>query len=110
MPIADRFDFLDLVFFLKIVKELVPVSLGLPAYIIPYQGHPRLRSSHLDSLSFVSTIIPHATTNAFAKDFFFRAHTKWNHVPSEVRDINSVTDHSNANSRLICWKKSSLGQ
>ena len=108
MPIADRFDFLDLVFFLKIVKGLVPVS--LPAYIIPCQGHSRLRSSHLDSLSFVSTIIPRATTNAFARDFFFRANTKWNHVSFEVRDINSVTNHSNANSRLIWWKKSSLGQ
>ena len=108
MPITDRFDFLDLVFFLKIVKGLVPVS--LPAYIIPCQGHSRLRSSHLDSLSFVSTIIPRATTNAFARDFFFRAHTKWNHVPLEAGDINSVTDHSNPNSRLICGKKSSLGQ
>ena len=90
MPIADRFDFLDLIFFFKIVKGLVPVS--LPAYIIPYQGHSRLRSSHLDSLSFVSTIVPRATTNAFARNFFYRTHTKWNHVPFEVRDINSLTE------------------
>jgi hypothetical protein len=73
MPIADRFDFLDIIFF-KIVKGLVPVS--LPAYIIPDQGHSRLRSSHLDSLSFVSTIVPRATTNAFARNFFLRTHTK----------------------------------
>ena len=90
MPIAERFDFLDLLFFYKIVKGLVPIE--LPPYLLQYQGNSRLRSSHLDRLSFVSSIIPHTSTNAFARSFFFRTHTKWNHIPLSIREIDSLME------------------
>ncbi len=90
MPIADRFDFLDLIFFYKVVKGLVPVK--LPHYMTPYQGNTRLRSSHLDSLCFTSSLIPRTATNAFAKSFFFRTHTKWNHIPLSIRETGSITE------------------
>ncbi len=90
MPIAKRFDFLDLLFFYKIVKGLVPIE--LPPYLIQYQGNSRLRNSHLDRFSFVSSIIPRTSTNAFAKSFFFRTHTKWNHIPINIREIDSLTE------------------
>ena len=102
MPIEDRFDFLDLIFFFKIVKGLVPVT--LPAYLTPYQGNSRLRSSHLDSLCFVSSIVPRATTNAFAKNFFYRTHSKWNHVPFEVREINSLSEFK-AKLNAYMWQR-----
>ena len=102
MPIEDRFDFLDLIFFFKIVKGLVPVP--LPAYLTPYQGNSRLRSSHLDSLCFVSSTVPRASTNAFAKNFFYRTHSKWNHVPFEVRESNSLSEFK-AKLNAYMWER-----
>ena len=90
MPIADRFDFLDLIFFFKVVKGLVPVE--LPPYLSLYQGNTRLRSSHLDKLCYISSLSPQTATNAFAKSFFFRTHTKWNHIPLSIREIDSLTE------------------
>ena len=90
MPIEDRFDFLDLIFFFKIVKQHIPVI--LPSYLQPHQGHSTLRNSHMDSLCFVSSISPRTSSNAFAKNFFFRTHTKWNHIPLDIREIESITD------------------
>ncbi|MCP4490634.1 MAG: hypothetical protein GY820_25480 [Gammaproteobacteria bacterium] len=90
MPLADRFDFLDLIFFFKVVKGLVPVE--LPPYLTLYQGNTRLRNSHLDKLSYVSLLSPRTATNAFARSYFFRTHTKWNHVPFEIRETDSLTE------------------
>ena len=90
MPIVDRFDFLDLIFFFKVVKGLVPVE--LPPYLTLYQGNTRLRSSHLDKLCYVSSLSPRSATNAFAKSFFFRTHTKWNCIPLDIREIDSITE------------------
>ena len=105
MPIEDRFDFLDLIFFFKIVKGLIPVD--LPPYLTPYQGTSRLRSCHLDDLCFVSSTLPRASTNAFAKNFFYRTHTKWNHVPYEVREINSLSEFKSKLTAYM-WEKISL--
>ena len=102
MPIEDRFDFLDLIFFFKIVKQHIPVI--LPSYLQPYQGHSRLRNSHMDSLCFVSSISPRASSNAFAKNFFYRTHTKWNHIPLDIREIESITDFKSKLSTYM-WGK-----
>ncbi len=101
MPIADRFDFLDLIFFFKVVKGLVPVE--LPPYLSLYQGNTRLRSSHLDKLCYISSLSPQTATNAFAKSFFFRTHTKWNHIPLVIREANSITEFK-AQLTVHMWK------
>ena len=90
MPLSDRFDFLDLVFFFKIIKGMIPVE--LPSYIIPYQGSSRLRRTHLDHLSYVSTVTPRTEMGPLAKSFFYRTFTMWNHVPLEIRQIESLSD------------------
>ena len=90
MPIEDRFDFLDLIFFFKIVKQLIPVN--LPSYLQQFQGQSRLRNSHLDHLCYVSSITPQKSSNAFARNFFFRTHTKWNHLPLDIRTVESITE------------------
>ena len=90
LPLAVRFDFLDLIFFYKVASGLVPVE--LPSYIVPYSGSTRLRSSHLDYLCFVSTIIPRCSSNALAHSFFYRTHTKWNNIPLEIRQVGSLNE------------------
>ena len=102
MPIEDRFDFLDLIFFFKIVKQHIPVI--FPPYLQPFQGHSRLRNSHMDSLCYVSSILPRASSNAFAKNFFFRTHTKWNHIPLDIREIESITEFKSKLSTYM-WDK-----
>ena len=90
MPLSDRFDFLDIIFFFKVVRGIVPVE--LPPYLIPYQENSRLRGSRMDDLCYTSTITPRTTTNALSKSFFYRTHTKWNNIPPEVRQIVNLTD------------------
>ena len=102
MPIEDRFDFLDLIFFFKIVKQHIPVT--LPSYLQPFQGHSRLRNSHMDSLCFDTSILPRASSNAFAKNFFFRTHTKWNHIPLAIREIESINEFKSKLSTYM-WDK-----
>ena len=49
-----KFDLNDLVFFHKVLHDLVPVS--MPNYLNLFDGNTRLRSTHLDDLSFVSNL------------------------------------------------------
>ena len=102
MPIIDRFDFLDLIFFFKVVKGLVPVE--LPPYLTLYQGNTRLRNSHLDKLCYISSLSPRSATNAFAKSFFFRTHTKWNHIPLVIRETESITEFKSQLTVHTCGK------
>jgi endonuclease/exonuclease/phosphatase family metal-dependent hydrolase len=90
LPLAVRFDFLDILFFYKVVTGLVPVE--LPCYLVPYSGNTRLRHSHLDHLCLVSTVSPRTTTNALAQGFFYRTHTKWNNLPLEVRELATLSE------------------
>ena len=90
MPLSDRFDFLDLLFFFKIVRGLIPVE--LPSYIVPFQGNTRLRRAHLDHLSYVSTISPRRENGPLGKGFFYRTFTKWNHLPFELRQLDSLPE------------------
>ena len=88
LPLRQRFILNDLIFLHKIVNELIPVQ--LPYYLKWFDGTSRLRSTHLDHLSLVSSITP--CRNSFKtleKSFFYRAHSLWNCIPLEVREIGS---------------------
>ena len=101
MPISDRFDFLDIIFFYKIIKGLIPVE--LPPYIMLYSGNSRLRSSHMDHLCYVSSITPRSTNNALGKSFFYRTITKWNHIPLSIRDLNDIGEFKSSLIKYM-WK------
>ena len=59
----------------------------MPPYLSLFTG-TRLRSSHLDSLCFVSSVLPRgSSTAALNKSFFNRTHNLWNRIPLEIRQI-----------------------
>ena len=84
LPLSKRFDLNDILFLHKIVHKLILVS--FPHYMTFFQGVSRLRSTHLDSLSLVSSITPSSPTNAFANSFFYRSHCLWNRIPFCIRE------------------------
>ena len=94
LPISERFEFLDILFFFKIVRGLVPVE--LPSYITPYMGSSRLRSSHMDHLCFVCSITPKPSNGPFGKSFFYRTHCNWNHLPLDIKGIVSIEEFKSA--------------
>ena len=63
----------------------------MPDYLSLYNGNSRLRSTHLDNLSFVTINIASTATsiNNLNKSFFFRSHTFWNSLPFDIR--NSIS-------------------
>ncbi len=64
--------------------------MSLPDYLSLFTGQTRLRSTHLDRLSFVSTLLPRGkSTSLLDKSFFFRVHSLWNDLPLEIREIGS---------------------
>ena len=86
LPLLKRFDLNDLILFHKTVYNLVP--LNLPTYLSFFNGISRLRSCHFDSLSIVCTLQPRNVNNvSLNKSFFYRAHTLWNALPFEIRQI-----------------------
>ena len=101
LPLSVRFELNDILFLHKVINKLVPVE--LPAYLSFFQGQSRLRSSHLDSLSLVSSISPRSSANVFANSFYYSTHCKWNRLPFEMREIES---HQNFKDVLIkhMWK------
>ena len=86
LPLSSRFDLNDVLLLHKVVYELIPLK--LPSYLSFFAGQSRLRRCHLDRLSFVCSIVPASTTNAFANSFFYRVHCKWNRIPLEIREIS----------------------
>ena len=121
LPIKFRFDFNDLKMFHSIVHGFSCVK--LPEYIIPFQGS-RLRTCHLDSKSFVSTIQPRRTGRNFDsacrgtlfKSFFYRTHLLWNDLPLSLREIirpskfkEKLLDHIWSNSLKDEYNKSLSG-
>ena len=91
LPLSYRFKFNDMTLFHKIVYKLIPMS--MPDYLTFYNGNSRLRSTHLDSLSFVTNIASTASSiNNLNKSFFFRSHTIWNYIPFEIRNISSPVE------------------
>ena len=87
LPLINRFELNDLVFFHKVVNNIVQVD--MPSYLNLHDGTSRLRSSHLDLKSFVSSITPNSSSNAFSKSFFYRTHHLWNSLPLDIRSIES---------------------
>ena len=72
LPMVHRFNLNDLVLFHKIFHRRVPIK--MPPYLSLFTGN-RLPSSHLDSLCFVSSVLPRGSTTAtLNKSFFYRTH------------------------------------
>ena len=64
----------------------------MPNYLTPFTGQSRLRSSHLDELSFECSLLPRSsTTTILEKSFFYRTHTIWNSTPLEIRKLSSIS-------------------
>ena len=97
LPIKYRFDYHDLKFFHAVVNGFSCVS--LPEYLQPFT-YSRLRSSHLDSKCFISSIVPrnlmsnsNFASNSkrhFSNSYFYRAHLLWNKLPLMIREIVST--------------------
>ena len=69
LPLSYRFDLNDLVLFHKIVYKLNSVT--LPEYLKLFDGQTQLRTTHLDSLSYVSSLNYSASgLNKLNKSFF----------------------------------------
>ena len=118
LPLNSRFDINDLAFFHKIIYGLIPVE--LPSYLGFSQGS-RLRSSHLNNHSLISSITPKISSRnnndiisnsnvscissfrAFENSYFYRTHLKWNKLPLEVKEISSHTIFKNKLETLF-WK------
>ena len=63
----------------------------MPDYLTLYNGNSRLRSTHVDNLSFVTNIASTATSiKNLNKSFFFRSHTFWNSLPFDIRNSISL--------------------
>ena len=61
----------------------------MPPYLSLFTGN-QLRSSHLDNLCFVSSVLPSGSSTAtLNKSFFYRTHNLWNRLPLEIRQIVS---------------------
>ena len=86
LPMSLRFQLNDLILFHKIAYGYVPI--GLPEYLQWFDGNSRLRNSHLDRLSLVSSYLPTGRgSRLFENSFFYRTHSLWNRIPVEIRDI-----------------------
>ncbi len=86
LPLAEKFKLNDLIFFHKILYELIPIK--LPEYLVFFSGKSRLRSSHLDSLSIVNQLnTDNINPTYLNKSFFFRTYLTWNNLPLEIRQI-----------------------
>ena len=82
-----RFNLNDLVLFHKIFHKRIPVK--MPPYLSLFTGN-QLRSSHLDNLCFVSSVLPRGSgTATLNKSFFYRTHNLWNRLSLEIRQILS---------------------
>ena len=99
MKIIPMMAFSDLVFFHKIVYNLVPFS--LPNFIQPYTGQGRLRhlNLELDYLSFISIAISVSASSSirspFYKSFFYTVIHEWNSLPLLIRDIPDTPNFKN---------------
>ena len=90
LPLSCRFDLNDLILFHKVVNNYIP--LNLPNYLNLFNGESRLRSTHLDGLCYISSIVPRTSGSSFLnKSFFYRTHSLWNSLPLEIRSLNSIT-------------------
>ena len=91
LPLSLRFKYNDLVLLFKVIHGLIP--LDLPAYLSWFNGNSRLRTTHLDDLSLVCSLIPSAKSCSkfLEKSFFYRTHSFWNALPLEIRQLGSLS-------------------
>ena len=69
LPMSKRFVSNDIIIFHKIFYNLKPVN--MPDYLSLFSGMTRLRSCHLDRLSYVSSVLPFGKNNNILKKIFF---------------------------------------
>ena len=96
LPITQKLILKDLKSFHGI--RLNRTGIKLPPYLQQHDGSSRLRSCHLDDLSFISKIEPRITRNynnsdvvvtsltQFVNSYFPRTMNNWNLLPREVRE------------------------
>ena len=88
LPLAIKFNINDLILFHKIFYNILPFS--FPSYLVPYNGHSRLRSCHLDNLSLVCTLQSDSLNmKCLKKSFYFRTYLEWNALPLDLRQIDN---------------------
>ena len=101
LPIRYRFDYHDLKSLHSIVYHYSCVC--LPAYLQFFSGNSRLRNTHLDELSLVSSITPKRNVG-LSKSFFYRAHLEWNRLPLSLREISRPSNFKSELLRYL-WKE-----
>ena len=82
-----------------------------PDYLSRFENS-RLRRSHYDSLSIVSSISPRIPQNlttdssnmGINKSFFYRAHLDWNRLPLNIREIGAPSKFKIALAEYL-WAK-----
>ena len=90
IPMSKIFVLNDITLFHKIFYNLIPVE--LPDYISLFDGLTRLRSCHLDGLSYVSSVLPKGkNSKILKKSLFYRGHLPWNELPLKIREIRCQT-------------------
>ena len=103
LPLSKRFNLNDLILFHKIVYGIS--SLAMPGYLSRYCGISRLRSCHLDSLSYVSAILPQrGIRNHLSKSFFYRTHLIWNTIPLDIREVSCPSSFKRKLTEYL-WKE-----
>ena len=91
LPLALRFQLNDLILLFKVIQEVIPLC--LPSYLSWFDGQSRLRNTHLDHLSLVCNLIPssRSCSKFLERSFFYRAHSLWNALPLEIRELNTLS-------------------
>ena len=103
LPLSKRLELNDLTLFHKIVHGVIVQE--LPNYLQLYRGSTRLRSCHLDNLSFVVTSVQiHSNSSLLKKSFFYRTHLLWNNLPLEIRE-HSCPDTFKAKLKDHFWSE-----
>ena len=105
LPLSARFDFLDILFFYKVVRRFVPVE--IPPYLSPHVDNRRLRNCHLDHLCYSCSITPSSDSGAFARSFFYRTHLMWNRIPITIREIMELNDFKDKLCKYL-WTQTQL--
>ena len=85
-PYLFVFDLNDVTLFHKIVY--CHVDIDIPPYITSYLGNSRLKSTHLDSMSYVACLHSSGNTTMHSqlyKSFYCRTIHIWNKLPIEAR-------------------------
>ena len=86
LPIGHRLILNDMILFHKIAYHLIPIA--MPSYLLLFSGNTRLRTTHLDRLCYVSSVLPKGDSlNTLNKSFFYRSNNTWNSMPLELREL-----------------------